>query len=139
MNGIACNPAASPRTLMEQQGPKHQGTAQGCTWTNRGNHNNLCPERHSERLSVPQGLAWELGAWASAHTRAHTMLPVSTEWNVPLDGMCCEEPPVSTARQMALAWEKPSSVSTAIKIPSAATLGRAGDTPREEVARVRTE
>lgn len=38
-------------------------------------------------------------------------------------------------RQMALAREKSSSVPTAIKIPSPATVGRAGDKPTEKVAR----
>lgn len=69
------------------------------------------------------------------HTRRHTQGPLSSAWNVPLDGMCWEEPPVSTGQADGTAWEKPRSVSTAIKIPSAATLGRAGDTPREGAAR----
>ena len=47
---------------------------------------------------------------------------------MPLDGMCCEEPPVSTGQADGTDWEESSSVSTAIKIPSADTLGRAGDT-----------
>lgn len=42
---------------------------------------------------------------------------------------------MSTGQADGTAWEKPRSVSTAIKIPSAATLGRAGDTPREGAAR----
>lgn len=45
---------------------------------------------------------------------------------MPLDGMCCEEPPVPTGQADGTDWEEPSSVSTAI--PSLDTLGRAGDT-----------
>lgn len=70
------------------------------------------------------------------HTRGPTQWCLSA-----LRGMCpwtaCARKSLQCplGRQMALARENSSSVPTAIKIPSPATVGRAGDTPREEVAR----
>ena len=95
---------------------------------NRGNHINLFPERGCDRLSDPRGLAWGLGRLGkSTHVGPH-----STAFEQCME--CAPGRYVSAGRADGTTWEKPSSVSTAIKTPSAATLGRTGDTPREEAA-----
>lgn len=48
-------------------------------------------------------------------------------WNVPLDGMCYEGPSVSTGQTDGTGLGRVKFCVTAIKIPSADTLGRGGD------------
>lgn len=115
-------------------GSKHQGTAQEELWTD---HRATTPTSLLRGIltdGLMPGASPGAGTAGQAHTWARTTLPLSSAWNAPLDGMCWERPPVSTGQADGTAREKPSSVSTAIKMPSAATLGRAGDTAGEEVA-----